>query len=259
MNDSRYPVSKEVALSLVMEHWSCFAGFASLLPEGRGKLATVLREVSVSVDHARAVAASFDDHYPTPSEIWARAEAKRDGFLPNPNRDEEWRKQGLTRDPVFGPELLGKMGQPDRYDQLRWQGIRAALAAVGDRKCDQKFWSAHLKWAEDHYPEEVAAIRAGREPQPPRKAPVMEIPFNRPPAPSNVITPADIAAAPKLDPKRCDICEGTGRVTDGYCNQCQLGRDLERVEKNSVSARIEPNYTGGRDGDSEFKGGGETG
>jgi hypothetical protein len=177
MNNPRYPVSEDLAMSLTVEHWSCLRGFSSMLPEGRSQLARILQQATISADHARAVAKTFDELCPTPREISETAERLRDSFEHKPAPEEEWRRQGLTADPVFSAQLLARMGKPDQYDQLRWQGIRDAIKAIGDPKYDQKFWTPHLKWAEDHYPEDVAAIRAGHEPQPAerRRGPVVSL------------------------------------------------------------------------------------
>jgi hypothetical protein len=269
MKGESFVLSEQLAASLLYEYWSCLPGFSSLVPEGRAGLIRILQQVSVSVDHARYIASRFDQRCPTPREIREHADRVREEYQPKPNRVDEWKK-GADPDPGFSAKLLAKMGKPDQYDELRWQGIRDALereaspmpfcrGGAPNCKCStckearnsRGFWAEFLFQMRRDHPDEVAAIREGREPQLPERRPVMQISSNRPPMPSTVITKEDIAAAPRLNIQRCEICDGTGRLTDGFCDQCQMGRDLERIESKSVAARLEPDYTVGREGDSE--------
>jgi hypothetical protein len=139
MNNPRYPVSEDLAMSLTVEHWSCLRGFSSMLPAGRLQLARILHQVTVSADHARAVAKTFDELCPTPREIRETAERLGDSFEHKPAPEEEWRRQGLRADPVFSAQLLARMGKPDQYDQLRWQGVSAGIKRPRFRRfCGQR-------------------------------------------------------------------------------------------------------------------------
>ena len=210
-------------------------------------------------------------------DLWHAAKRPENQFdqAPTAEQIEQWKQDGASHDPKFAGNILNRMtGKNSKEDwrQLRLQSIRDALEAEAapmpfcrggapacqcgtckEARNSRGFWAESLFLLRRDHPEEVAAIRAGRDPQPVpvKRAAVVPIPYNRPPAPSIVITAADVAAAPKFNIKRCDICEGTGRVTDGFCNQCDLGRELERIALKSVAARLEPDYTVGRPGDSE--------
>jgi hypothetical protein len=110
MNKPRYPVSEDLAMSLTVEHWSCLRGFSSMLPAGRSQLARILQQVMVSADQARAVAKIFDELCPTPREIRETAERLGDSFEHKPAPEEEWRRQGLTADPVFSAQFARQDG-----------------------------------------------------------------------------------------------------------------------------------------------------
>jgi len=163
---------------------------------------------------------------------------------PSEEQIEQWKREGASHDPNFRDTLLRMNGRStdEQWRQFRIENIRYAL------KRADGWWGSWLAQTAGNHPDEVAALRAGREPAAPvNRAPVVEISSNRPSL-TNPITAADLAAAPRLRIERCELCEGTGRLTDAYCT-CQLGQDLERFEEKQVAARLEPDYIGGPDGD----------
>lgn len=243
MNDPRFPVSQEYAACLVNKYWRALRDgpFHEL---GWDRLAEVLRESAMSVAHAQAIADAFEEQCPTPADI------KRVAFNlrpPQPDPIEEWKKQGLQPDPGFGEELIAKIGKgPDWVEKLRWDSIKEALQNERIGKDFKNFWGEYLATMRRDFPAEVAAIAAGRNPsQAPRPRPPVTAVSERsplPPPPENPIRCDDVdRAVAENHITRCPNCEGTGRLTDSFCD-CALGQDLERIAR--MDERLDPGYAG---------------
>jgi hypothetical protein len=111
---------------------------------------------------------------------WYGSKAMREMFdqkftLHPPDPIEGWRKEGLRADPVFTGSILSAItgkSTPEQLDALRWESIRDAMEyqKLPERektKDGRTFWSDFLFRMEQEHPAEVAAIRAGRQPEHP--------------------------------------------------------------------------------------------
>jgi hypothetical protein len=111
---------------------------------------------------------------------WYGSKAMREMFdqkftIHPPDPIEAWKKQGLKPDPTFVESILGTINgksTPEQLDALRWESIGDALEYQGlperDKTKDgRKFWPDFLFRMEQEHPTEVAAIRAGRQPEHP--------------------------------------------------------------------------------------------
>ena len=98
-----------------------------------------------------------------------------------------------------------------------------AIDGRDQRSADRKFWADQIFRCERDYPVQVAAIRAGREPD-----------FGEQPSKVVPMKPITAESFRGVEPKRvekCATCGGSGRLAgDDYCNECQMGRDLRKME-----------------------------
>lgn len=244
------PVQDTVAVNLVREHLAGLRGY-NPMPQAEGLLARTLQSSCVSVSHAEAVVRTFDDQCPTPKIIKEVALNLRERFMPKqPPQEEQWRKEYGPPDKAWSDSMLNvatgvsasKAQFKAELNRLRTQSIKDALAYERDvidirGGKDRAFWSDHLRWLEANFPEQVAAVRAGREPVFPeyrsRKA-TKATPINTEGFDSPILKPITAESFEGVTPitvRRCPTCGGSGRLAgDDWCNDCQLGKDLRRIE-----------------------------
>ena len=109
------------------------------------------------------------------------------------------------------------------YSTPAGQAEIRAIVGKDERNASRTFWGQALARNEKAYPAQIAAIRAGREPQ-----------FNdaKPEAiPMRPITAESFKGIEPMRVEKCTTCGGTGRLAgDIYCDDCQTGRDLRKME-----------------------------
>jgi hypothetical protein len=94
-----------------------------------------------------------------------------------------------------------------------------------ERSSERRFWAEAMRHHEREHPEEVAAIRAGREPEVPKPNEPKIVPMRRP------ITAESFRGVGPMRVETCANCGGSGRLAgDDYCEECETGRDLRRLE-----------------------------
>lgn len=239
-------VHETVAVVLVKEYLAGLRGY-NPMKEAEALLAHTVQSACVSVDHAKAVLGSFDEVCPTPREIKDVALNTRERHLPpKPPPEVEWRKQYGPPDPEWSEKLLAGSGVRDEFWAMSVQAMKDCLyyalpegqgkldAIVGraERAAAKEFWADCLTRNERDHPEEIAALRAGREPAPPHKKkakPINTEGFDEPIL--KPITAETIEGVTPTPIQRCATCGGSGRLAgDDYCNDCQTGKDLRRIE-----------------------------
>ena len=247
-----------VALTLVRKQLTGLRGYNDR-PEAEALLAAAIQETCISVDHARAVLATFDHLCPTPREIKDTAHSLRPKFEPPNDRTAEWKKQYGPPDPGWSERLLTRaagmttMKKLDYENEKRAMHLQAIRDAVyytesvkgegelsdiqgkEDRAYSKGFWQRAQLYNEKYHPEWVEEVRAGRIPaelrplEPGEKLkPRAPLEISSPPrAP---ITAEDIARVTPAKHESCPQCRGTGRLAfDEYCT-CPAGEDLRKVE-----------------------------
>jgi len=240
-----------VALFKVRECLSGLRGYNNM-PQAEMLLVRALQSVAVSVSHADAILTTFDDQCPTPREIKDVAFNTHDKFLPpQPSQTEQWEKEYGKPDAAWSQKLVqAAVKSPAERKRQFEADIRAvhlqalkdsiyystpaghaeldAIVGKQERSADRKFWADALAYNERQYPEQMAALRAGREPEFPgdkSRAPAKILPIKRP------ITADTFAGVEPMHVERCHNCGGSGRLAgDDYCDECDTGRTLRRIE-----------------------------
>lgn len=131
-------LSHPVALSLI-RNLSALRFYPSL-PEGESRLAVALTENTLSVEHARAVVAAFEETCPTPKDIRETADNLRPKFAPpEPSKVEQWKAEGSTYDPDWAQNLITQAvaGNEDAH-QRRAREWTAILAEVRKEKPEHR-------------------------------------------------------------------------------------------------------------------------
>lgn len=176
MNALQFPVALTMVRAL-----SGLPGYPRL-PEGEAWTADRLCEFVVSVDHARAVLAAIEEHFPTIKELRDTADSLRGRFeAPPPSEKDQWLAEGAVFDPEWSEKLLGTLtaGTPQQFAEIRrrsmrdalWYTIhpegqrewRAHLAEIrnpADRQREKSFWDLAKQRHEREHAEEFAQVRA---------------------------------------------------------------------------------------------------
>jgi hypothetical protein len=248
-------VQAPVALAKVRYH---LAGLRDYNPadEAVALLARAVQSVCVSIEHADATLSLFQQQCPTPREIKDAALNLRDRFLPKqPPLREQWEKQYGPPDSGWSRALIqsataavgDKKAQhkAERYN-MRLQALKDSVyysspagqaeinAIIGEkeRNASRTFWAHAIFRNEQKYPVQIAAIRAGREPQFDEAKPEA--------VPMRPITAESFKGVQPMRIEKCPTCGGSGRLAgDDYCDDCQMGRDLRKMESS---------YSNGKDG-----------
>jgi hypothetical protein len=237
-------IAGPVALAKVRHHLAGLRGF-NPKPEAEALLARTVQAVCISVEHVDAVLSSFDNECPTPREIKDIAWSTRPKFEPKVDQYREWERQYGPPDKQWSENLIKQADQPASKPTMKeWGAERRAMrlkairdtlyytegagrkeldAIVGrqERNTDKAFWTNALRFHEREHPEEVAAIRAGREPEIPKEP---ELP------PERRITAAMMRAVEPVRHERCPKCGGSGMLAyDEFCD-CKMGEALRRLK-----------------------------
>lgn len=241
-------VTEVTALALVRRYLAGLKGYP-LHEDGQKCLAMYLAKYALSVQHAESIVSTFRDVCPSPQNLHdvAYNKERRSMFLPpQPSQKEQWEKEYGPPDPEWSRSLLrtaqvsvgDKKAQhkAERYN-MRLQALQDSVfysspagqgeirAIVGEkeRNASRQFWADAIARNEKAYPAQIAAIRAGREPQ-----------FDQPKPEVVPIRPITAESFRGIEPmrlERCAACGGTGRLAgDLYCDDCQTGRDLRKME-----------------------------
>lgn len=217
------------------------------MPEAESRLVEIMQSVCVSVEHLVAVLETFQDECPTPREIKDAALNIRERFLPRqPSQREKWEKEYGPPDPGWSRALLqrAQVSVGDQKAQYKAERFNMRLQALKDsvyysspagqdelnkvvgrdeRNASKQFWADAIARNEKNYPAQIAAIRAGREPEFSESKPEV--------VPMRPITAESFRGVGPMLVKRCPNCGGSGRLAgDDYCDECQTGRDLRRME-----------------------------
>jgi len=242
-------VVETVALSMVLKYLAGLRGF-NPQKESQGLFVRTIQDACVSVSHAEYVLSQFDDICPTPREIKDVAFTSRERFLPQgPSQKEQWEKQYGPPDKSITEKIQsvvkgGALNASERkarfnaeYGAMRLQSLKDAvyystpegqyelskIAGRNERDSSRAFWAHQIQWLTEKYPEQITAIRGGREPEfsdTPRKLPE-----------SQRITAESFRGVEPMRTENCTTCGGSGRLAgDDYCEACQTGRDLRRQE-----------------------------
>jgi hypothetical protein len=242
-------IADHIALAKVRRYLSPLRGY-NRMPEAESRLVEIVQSVCVSVEHLDATLETFDGEYPTLAEIKTVALNLRDRFLPKqPSQRERWEKEYGPPDPGWSRSLLrtatfqisavgDKKAQykAERYS-MRLQALKDsvyystlagqeeinAITRKEDRNASRRFWADAIAHNLKEYPAQIAAIRAGREPE-----------FNEPKSelvPMRPITAESFRGIKPMRVEKCTNCGGSGRLAgDDYCDECQTGRDLRKME-----------------------------
>jgi hypothetical protein len=131
-------------------------------PEGESRVAHVLMECSISVEHARAVVEEFESDFPTMEQIRNTAYRLRSNFDAAAKAEEAEKREREKQDRAA---LKGLRDSVPLITGVRWEiclQIQCLRIAVQEAYQDQEYY---LK-CQHEYPEAMAAIRAGRDPDP---------------------------------------------------------------------------------------------
>jgi hypothetical protein len=209
------------------------------MPEAEALLVRTVQAVCISVEHMDATLSSFDQECPTPREIKDTAHNLRPKFDPKIDQRKEWEKQ-YGPPGAFQPTVSAKPIAPRTSKEwevcvrtARLQAIRDTLYYTEgrgvdelddiqdkqERNADKAFWANALVHHEREHPEEVAAIRAGRDPEVAKEQPIA----------SQRITPEMMRAVTPVRHERCPKCGGSGMLAfDEYCT-CEMGESLRKL------------------------------
>lgn len=248
MNPEPSAINDKIALAKIRFHLAALR-FYSAEPAAEAQLARTIQAACVSLTHADYVLASFDHDCPTPGQIKDLARDTRDRFLPKkPSQVEQWEKEYGPPDTSFKNELLKKavpLSTAERKAKFQADMLESKIEALKmavyydtpagqaelddikgrkEREHSKTFWAQALTHDIRDYPEQIEAIRAGREPVflDSRPKPI--------PAPRRV-TAESFRNIEPMYVNRCHNCGGSGRLAaDDYCNECQTGRDLRKLE-----------------------------
>ncbi len=167
-----------LALPVAQALFDQLSGFRGFPKPGLGKdrFVQVFQESVVSVDHARAVIATFDDQMPTLREIRDTAYTLRAKFEPPVDQRAQWEKEYGPPDPEWSRKFaegadkttpaVDPIARKRQYQEERramlWQAIRDSLyytEGPGSARPDD-FWATAARKHQKNHPEEVAAFRA---------------------------------------------------------------------------------------------------
>lgn len=155
-------VASEICLAMIRE---CLAGYRGypFTEAGEKRFAAALQANAVSVDHARATLAAFDELFPTVKQIHDTSFALRPQFDPTPDPREEWERQ-------YGKPQSFEMYPADEM-ACHWQAVRDALyytegpgmyeqaePMLGERGL-VNFWRAAMAYSAEHHSETVEFVR----------------------------------------------------------------------------------------------------
>ena len=178
-----------VAVAKVRKYLAGLRGY-NPMPEAEGLLARALQSVAVSVSHADAILEVFDELCPTPREIKEQGWQTREKFLPKqPSQREQWEKEYGQPQPAFSKMLIEaataklnplekKRKHAEEVNAIHIQALRDAvyystpagqaelynIQGKNERASSKGWWSAFIQRCEQDHPQEMADIRAGREP-----------------------------------------------------------------------------------------------
>jgi hypothetical protein len=246
-------IADHIALAKVRRYLSPLRGY-NRMPEAESRLVEVVQSVCVSVEHLDATLETFDAEYPTLAEIKNVALNLRDRYLPKqPSQRERWEKEYGPPNPEWSRSLLrtgiSAMGdakaqhKAERYN-MKVQALKDsvyystpagqdeinAITRKEDRIASRRFWADAIANNLKEYPVHIAAIRAGREPE-----------FDEPPprtVPMRPITAESFSGIKPMRVEKCTNCGGSGRLAgDDYCDECQTGRDLRKMESSHGNGR----------------------
>ena len=166
-----------LALPVAQALFEQLSGFRGFPKPGLGKdrFIQVFQQSVISVDHARAIIATFDDQMPTLREIRDTAYTLRAKFEPLVDPRVQWEREYGKPDPEWSrrfteaasataatidPQERKRQYQEEKRAML-WQAIRDSLyytEGPGSGRPDQ-FWSAAVEKHKRNHPAEVAAFR----------------------------------------------------------------------------------------------------
>lgn len=144
--------------------------------DGEGRFIEVLCEISLSVEHASAVVASFEGEFPTIREMRDTAFGLRPRFELKADQRREWEAKYGKPDPAFSRRIRGAAGANHVQERqaVLWQAIRDGifytetpmgrldLSSIDDKDERVNAFKLWRQWANmnnhDH-PAEVKAFR----------------------------------------------------------------------------------------------------
>jgi hypothetical protein len=131
-------VTRSVCTALLRE----LSGFRGYPKDGESRYIDVLQEISLSVEHARAIVHSFDGEFPTIREMRDVGMNLRLKFQPELNQRAEWEAEygkpqpfqvdaiqpGELPDAALWRQILHRVGDPAKVQRASW----AKLAELAD-------------------------------------------------------------------------------------------------------------------------------
>lgn len=130
--------------------------------EGEARVAHVLMECALSVEHARAVVEEFEADFPTMEQIRSVAYRLRSKFDPAAKVAETEKRKHETEDRAA---LKGLRDSVPLIAGVRWEiclQIQCLRIAIQEGYKDQAYYLQCVK----EFPEAMALIRAGQDPDP---------------------------------------------------------------------------------------------
>ena len=131
-------------------------------PEGEARVAHVLMECSISVEHARAIVEEFEGDFPTMEQIRSTGFRLRAKFDPKAKAEEAATRE---RERQERNALKGLRESVPLIPGVRWEiclQIQCLRIAVSEAFKDQAYYMQCCK----EYPEAMADIRDKRDPDP---------------------------------------------------------------------------------------------
>jgi len=155
-----YPVTLDVALAFI-RGLSGAPGYP-FHEEGEARAASILRDCSISVEHARAIMEEFEADFPTIQQIRATAYRLRPKFDPKARAEED---ENRKREAQERAALKGLHQSVPLIPGVRWEiclQIQCLRIATQEERLDPGFYQKALV----EFPEAMADIRAGLDPDP---------------------------------------------------------------------------------------------
>jgi hypothetical protein len=170
-------IPSALALPVAAALFEKLSGFRGFPKPGIGKVrfVQVFQQSVISVDHARAVIATFDDQMPTLREIRDTAYTLRSKFEPPVDQRQQWEKEygppdlewsqrfaeGATATALTVDPAARKRQHQEERRAMLWQAIRDSLYYTegpgSGRPSD--FWQTAMEKHKRNHPDEVAAFR----------------------------------------------------------------------------------------------------
>lgn len=156
MKPPEFAVARSVCAALLRE----LSGFRGYPREGEDRFIDVLQQISISVDHARAVVYSFEENFPTIREMRDVAMNLQPKFKPPEDMRAKWEAQYGKPQPVNVTDEALNIRQALNLHELPdaelWRKINKR---VGDQKTVQRMsWVALAALAREFgYPEYAEA------------------------------------------------------------------------------------------------------